>query len=283
MELSWKTQMKYPVICFCMIAFCFGFVLQGRIVSAGTLSLQMDLRPIVASNRIDVSIKATNHGTEAAYKIHAVLKIFGKSFSSDILKKLETGAGYTFRFKMAVPAGIKGTFPLIGEIVFHDAGQQPYSALAGAPLELNGPQKSNLAGIPRNPFIDKNRNFHLRVINPAPRLREITATLYLPLSLDTDKNKQKLTLGPRSYREIDFSIKNRYGINADATYPIYFTLEFDEDGMHQVHIITSAVQIVRDKNWFVKTRWYWLGGGIFILLGWIVIGVRGKKEGQGAG
>ena len=260
-----------------MITFCFGLILQAGIVSAGTLSLQMDLTPLVASNRIDVSVKATNHGTEAAYKVHAVLKIFGKSFTSDILEKLETGAVYTFRFKMPVPERIKGTFPLVGEIVFHDARQQPYSALAGTPIELSGPQKAKLAGIPRNLFIDKNRNFHLRVINPAPRPREITATLYLPLSLDTDKNKQKLTLSPRSYAEIIFSIKNRYGIDADATYPVYFTLEFDEDGMHQVRIITSAVQIVRDQNWFVKTRWYWLGGGIFVLLGWIVISVKAKK------
>jgi len=91
----------------------------------------------------------------------------------------------------------------------------------------------------------------------------------LPQSFNTPQYKKNVALSSRNFEHIDFPISYRYGIN-DASYPVFCVLEFDEDGIHHTALIRTTVQIVRSRNWFLRTRGYWLAGLPVILFGWIV-------------
>ena len=245
--------------------------------TAGTLTIRMDLSYTIGPDGVEVRIDATNHGSEPAFEVGARLHGFDQALQSKTLERLEIEQTAAFQFRIPVPPDKKGVYPLVAEFVFRDANRHPFSTLSGIPVNLGGKIPTGLSGLARVLTVENKKNIRIRVINAAPRTREVVATVYLPWSLDASPKQKNIKLAPRSYTTVDFPINSRYGIN-DATYPVYCTLEFDEQGHHQTVLVQSTVQIVRPKNWFVQTRWYWLMGGVFVIFGWIGVWVTGSKK-----
>jgi len=248
-------------------------------VMAGILTIRMDLSYTLGPDGIEVRIDATNHGTEPAFEVGATLHGFDQALKSKTLERLEIEQTAAFQFRIQVPPDKKGVYPLVAEFVFRDANRHPFSTLSGVPVNLGGKITTGLAGIVRVLTVENKKNIRVRVINAAPRTRDVVATVYLPWNLDASHKQKNIKLALRSYATVDFPINSRYGIN-DATYPVYVTLEFDEEGHHQTVLIQSAVQIARQKNWFIQTRWYWLMGGVLVIFGWIGVWVTGRKNKQ---
>lgn len=243
--------------------------------AAGNISIQTDLAHSVDAGSLNVRIDIFNKGDEPAFQVRAGLAVFGRRLDSERAESLPVGKTRRFNFRVSLPAGQRGTFPLSAELFFEDARQHPYSTLSCALVAVGEKKPAGLTGIAWPVTEGRQHSVRVRVLNAAPRARTVAARIFLPQSLNTAQYQKKIELFPRHFGYVDFPISYRYGVN-DATYPVFCTLEFDEDRRHHTAIVRSAVQIVRSRNWLLKTRWYWLAGLPVILLAWIGVwrGVR---------
>jgi len=245
---------------------------------AGTLTMQMQTTISVASDLINAEIVATNTGTEPAHNLRAFLHIFDRSLESEVLEILEVRQTRSFHFKISLPSGKRGRFALVGEVLFHDANLHPFSALSCAAFNLKNKTISYLTGHAPDLTIKEKGNLSLQVTNLASCPRTYTATLYLPHGLTTSARHKDLRIDPYGIKKTDFPLKNRYGIGG-ASYPVYCTLEYEERGIHHAEIVRSTIYVRECKNWFLKTRWYWLGGLVSLILGWIGLWLFKSRKG----
>lgn len=235
---------------------------------AGTLTIRMQTTISVASDFINAEIAATNTGTESAHNLRAFFYLFDRFFESEVLDLLEVRQTRSFHFKIPVQPGKRGRFAFVGEVLFHDANLHPFSALSCATFNLKSKTISNLTGHPPDLTIKEKGILSLQITNLASWPRLCTATLYLPHGLTTSVKYKELRLDPYGIRKTDFPLKNRYRIGS-ASYPVFCTLEYEERGMHHAEIVRSTIYVKECQNWFLKTRWYWLGGVVSLLLVWI--------------
>lgn len=256
-------------ICICCLLVC-------ENACAGTLTIRMQTTISVASDFINAEIATTNTGTEPAHNVYAFLHIFDRFLESEVLDILEVRQTRSFYFKISHPPGKRGRFPFVGEVLFHDANHHPFSALSCATFNLKSKSISYLTGHAPDLTIKERGNLSLQITNLASCPRTCTATLYLPHGLTTSVRHKDLQLDPCDRRKVDFLLKNRYGIGG-ASYPVFCTLEYEEKGIHHAEIVRSTIYVKEYKNWFLKTRWYWLGGMVLLLLGWIGMWLFKKK------
>lgn len=249
---------------------CFFCVNEAVITFAGTITLRMKMTLTVASGRIKVRIDASNRGTEAAQNLRAFLYIFDRTLTSEVLDRLEKEETRSFNFEIPKPAEKRGRFAFTGKVLFHDANNHPFSALACNTFNIVYNPSPQFTGHIPHLTVKERGKLRIQVINLTSGNRTCRVLLRLPHGLISPVNPKSLKLGPYGKSEVNFQIENRYGIGA-ATYPIFCILEDKSGKDHYAEILRSMIQIKESKNWFHQTKWYWLAGIVPIILCWIVV------------
>jgi len=63
-----------------------------------------------------------------------------------------------------------------------------------------------------------------------------------------------------------------------ASYPVFCYLEYDSKATHYTAVARALVKIVKDENWFRRTKLFWLGAAI--ILGVILVALQFKRKGS---
>jgi hypothetical protein len=231
----------------------------------------------ISADRIRVEIFTENRGSEPAYRVQAHLYIFGRRYSADAVDQLGVNQSRLFQFVLPLPPEQKGEFPFVGEILYHDAGGLPVSALCADTFKLGSPGGTLLSGRAPEITLPANENLSVQIGSRDSAPREVLVTLYLPTSLKTPQNQKRIRLKPIETAGVDFPLTVRHG-TGDATYPVFCILTYRDGGVAHAAVIQTIVHVKDFQNWFVRTRWYWLGAGGLIVLGWAWLGVRAGKR-----
>lgn len=252
-----------------LIFYFFSAITTGK-TFAGIITIQIRMTHSFASDRIKVRIDATNRGTESAQNLRAFLYIFNRTLTSEVLDRLKKEETHSFDFEIPKPDDKRGRFAFTGEVLFHDANNHPFSALACNTFNIRyNPSPQFTGHIPHLTVKEKGK-LRIQVINLTPGNRTSRVLLRLPHGLISPVNPKSLKLGPYGKSEVNFQIENRYGIGA-ATYPFFCILEDKSGKVHYAEILRSTIQVKEFKNWFHQTKWYWLAGIVPIILCWIVV------------
>ena len=238
-------------------------------VEAGGISIRSRMTLSVLSDKITVKLEASNTGDESGKKIHAVLKIFDRIFESQTLDRLDAGKSHTFFFDVAVPDKRNGQFAFIGEVVFHDANLHPFSALSAGTFLFRNRYPSLIQGRCPGMSFEKKERFTVYVKNTSPRPQTVKATLFVPYALTAVEKEKQFQIKANDETTVEFEIKYRYDIGS-AVYPFFCVLEYEEKENHHASLVQSTARIMEPKNWFTKTRWYWLAGLGGIGVAWTV-------------
>jgi len=250
-----------------LFLFCFIFGLEA---DAGTITIKMRMSLSIVNGQIKVRMEVTNRGTETAGKLRALLRIFDRSLTSEILDRLEVQETGSFHFKIPVPPGKRGRFSFVGEVFFHDARQSRFSSLACTTFNLKEKPRLKLTGHAPNLTIWDKGNLRVGFTSLSSMPLKGKATLYLPQNLTTPSNKKTIRFEPFEAKKVNFPLKNRYGAGS-GSYPVFCILEWELRGIHYTEVVKTSIRLKKYKNWFRKTKWYWLGGMIPILLYWMVL------------
>jgi hypothetical protein len=258
-----------------LLCICCLFIAENAF--AGNITLRMQMTLTISSDRIKVQIAATNQGTEPARDLRASLHIFDRVLTSEIISHLNVNETRSFLFLLPLPADKKGRFPFLGEVLYHDANLQPFSALSSDVFKLKHKVVPDLIGSAPDLTIKGKGNLPVRIANPLSRPVDFTATLHLPLGLTTPEKQKRFTIDPNKEKTVEFQLFDRYEIGS-AAYPVFCILEYEIDGLHDTTIVRPTVRIKALKNWFKKTKWYWLGGLVPIVLMWLGVFLLRKNE-----
>jgi hypothetical protein len=163
----------------------------------------------------------------------------------------------------------------VGEVVFYDADRLPFSALSAGMFKLGAVTGSNLNVRAAEITLTEKGRLAVMVTSNDSMPRSVVARLYLPRTLTTSTTRKKVSIDPLQTIEIDFPVFYRFGIGG-ASYPVFCTLTYSSNGIAHAAVVQTAVTVKSYQNWFIRTRWYWLAGGIFVILGWM--GIVKKKE-----
>jgi hypothetical protein len=106
----------------------------------------------------------------------------------------------------------------------------------------------------------------IRVKNLAGVARNATVRSAAPEGIEVTSPPADVTLAPWGEAEVVQALANRTAL-AGSRYPLFVTVEYDEDeGLHQAVIGQGMVEI-RDRQSFFET-WriaFWVGAGLFVL------------------
>jgi len=269
--------MKLSCTRLCSLFLCICLLFIGEKAFAGTITIQMQMSLTTLSGQIKVRITTANLGTEPARDLQAFLHIFDRVLTSEIIPHLDFKQTRSFHFQLPVPADKKGRFPFLGEVLYHDANQKPFSALAGDVFNLKHKAISELTGHVSDLTIKGKGKLPVQISNPLPHPLNGTVTLHLPHGLTSPNTQKYFVLDPNSKKTIEFQLFDRYEIGSAAV-PVFCVLEYETNGVHETTIVQSTVHTKAFKNWFKQTKWWWLGGLIPIVLMWLGFLLLRKNE-----
>jgi len=264
------------------IIFVLASILPATTSWGGTLIISSRSTLTISADRIRVDVFAENKGNELAYGVQAYLYIFDRHYSTDAVDQLGVKQNRLFHFEVPLPTDQKGEFPFVGEVLYHDVSRLPVTALSAGTFKLGSPGNGLLSGRAQELTLTANESLSVTVSSGDSKSRDVLATLYLPRRLTTPQKQKQIKLKPFGTAAVDFPLTHRHGAGG-ATYPVFCTLTYHDAGVAHAAVVQTAVHVKDFQNWFVRTRWYWLGAGVLIVLGWAWIGISAGKRGQGAG
>jgi len=248
----------------------------------GTLAISSRSTLTIATDRIRVVVFAENKGSESAYGVEAYLYIFDRRFGAGAVDQLGVKQNHAFHFEIPLASDQQGEFPFVGEILYHDINRLPFTALSAGTFKLGSPGGGFLSGRAPELTLFANERLSVRLSSGDPASRDVLATLYLPRGLTTPQKQKQIGLRPFGTAAVDFPLTHRRG-EGGATYPVFCTLTYRDAGVARAAVVRTVVHVKEFQNWFVRTRWYWLGAGGLIILGWTWIGIKAGVGGQGSG
>ncbi len=147
---------------------------------------------------------------------------------------------------------------------FHDANQHPFSALSCRTFSFKKNVQADLIGLIDGINIKKKGDLRFEIKNLGSGLRDIRASLILPKELYSPRTQVDLQIEPGRKKGVDFEIVN-FSALSGASYPIFGFIEYDLRETHYTAVSRALVTIAKEENWFRRTRWSWLGLGVFFV------------------
>ena len=252
------------------IFFCsFLVLLLSTPALAGVLTIQVETTLETEEDRLRGTIKVTNRGDEPALDLRAEIILPGEQLQREITRKLEPKGSAFLSFDARLAGLKKGSYPLPITVIFHDAKLYPFSALSCPVFSYGaeGNQVLNCTALPANIGERGEISFTLKSSSAAARTME--AMVFLPREFHSPRPRFSLTIEPQELRTLSFEVFNSSALQG-ASYPVYGIIQYEIEGLHQALVIPTTLKITEKGNWFAKTRWYWLLGGL--LLGVITVG-----------
>ena len=114
-------------------------------------------------------------------------------------------------------------------------------------------------------------NVHVK--NLAGTARDVAIGVVLPEGVEVSEPSRHVSLGAWGETTVSASLVNRTAL-AGSRYPIFVTLEYDDDGVHQAALGHGMIEVTNARSFFQAQRsllWIVAGvlvGGWVVLLGW---------------
>ena len=277
-SLSWKKvkvkEMSRTI--YYILAIIFFLILNEPFVNAGTLTIQSQMSIQVFRSHIRVKVKISNHGKEPAYKTGVRLRVFDETWTSNFVNTLSINATEGFEFTPFISKSQKGRYPITAEVIFHDANRYPFSHISCTTFCVKQDTKSMIKGTANDISMTRTGNLILNVTNPEDKPKKVRVTLMIPRAFAADNRRIEFQL-EKGEKSLVFPINNYKALH--GTQHNYFLLiEYEQNGMHYSCFAKGRININDLKNWFSKTRWYWLAGlGLWIFI-WCLYCLIGKLK-----
>jgi hypothetical protein len=242
-------------------------LLGASVARAGSISITMTATADVKDGNLSVGLKVSNSGDEAAGSVVPVLRLGDKEVRGARHESLDPGQSLQETLTTAAPSG-SGRWPYRIAVDYTDANQYPFQALHAAVFTIGSPAPAKVA-VPEIaiPALSESTTAALTVKNLAGTARTTTVSLFVPDGLEASPATQQVALPPWETANVSATVINRTAL-AGSRYPIFVAIEYDEDGMHQSLVQSSAVEI-QQRRALVSRGLLWVVGGLVAV--WLVL------------
>jgi hypothetical protein len=211
-------------------------------------------------------IGVRNGGDEAAQSVTPVLVFRGQQVRGEARNEL--GPQEAMQSSLSVPAGElgPGRWPYRVAVDYTDANQYPFQALHAGLVTVGSPPPAKLAvaEVKGDP-LSSSSPLRVRMKNLAGVERAATVSVAVPEGIEATSPPQQVTIAAWQEAKVEATLVNRTAL-AGSRYPVFVTVEYDDEGIHQAVVAQGLVEIHGQQSFFETWRTaFWVGAAVFVL------------------
>ena len=264
MKVAAKAVISIPVL----LALFMGFAFTSP-CPAGTLSITSQTSVTVTGERLQGAVLVINRGDVPAHNVRADVTILGETIGTQAKPVLGVNESGSFLFERRLGAIQKGRYPVTVMVYFHDAKDYAFSSLSCTTFSYGENVKGDLVSSGDSLSMGIEGALQFRLVNPGSERKNVRATIILPREFSSPLPSMDFQLEPESRKIVSFPVTN-FSAFSGATYPVFSFFEYDLGDTHHTVVCTAILKITGGGNWFRQTRWYWAGGWVLLLGGFVL-------------
>ena len=239
--------------------------------AAKSISISITPRVELQNDAVVAQVGVKNGGDEAALSVSASLFFRDQQVRGQV--RPELAPQQAMDVTLSIPAaGLQtGRWPYRVAIDYTDANQYPFQALHAGILTVGTPPLSKVA-IPsvNAPPLSSTGRLRVHLKNLAGVARTATVRGAAPEGIEITTPPAEVALAPWGEADVEHGLVNRTAL-AGSRYPIFVTVEYEEDGVHQAIIGQGMVEIRASQSFFETWKVaFWIGAAVFVLI-WLGI------------
>jgi hypothetical protein len=235
----------FPLICFNFFENC---------LCADTLNLQSQLSIITKKDKISILLNISNTGPATAYDIVLRINFLGESRESKTIHCLGPNFDEAISMEFDLQKHMKGDYPLIVEIQFHDMNLYPFYSLRCSPIHIHSQkQKRSLnVHVPDIKLSDQN-NIGVQIVNLEKLKKQITVQMIVPGAFFCEKNTRIRSLPKGQSVDIEYCILKKEAL-PDTIHNGYVLITYEDNSIAHALITPFKIYVKPVARVFVYKK-----------------------------
>jgi hypothetical protein len=243
----------------------------ARPAAAKNISITITPRVELQGDAVVAQVGVRNGGDESAQSVSVTLIFRDQQVRGQI--RPELAPQQAMDASLSIPAaGLQtGHWPYRVAIDYTDANQYPFQALHAGILTVGTPPLARVA-IPSvtAPALSTTGTLRVHLKNLSGVARAATVSGAGPEGIEITTPPAQLTLAPWGEVDVEHGIANRTAL-AGSRYPVFVTVEYEDEGVHQAVIGQGIIEIRGNQSFFETWRVaFWIGAAVFVMI-WLAI------------
>lgn len=218
--------------------------------AASYISLQTSVTSRVVKNTLKVSVSAVNKGDEPAHNVQAEIRVKEKTIPAKKLAQLGVNQVYRAQASFDLSRKKPGEYPLIVTMHYADANLYPFSALTCQTFSCKKEAlPGQIFGSLKSTSFWKKGKVKLTLKNMSDSEIKASAYLVAPRELTLAKGSFKISIPPKSVKDLDFEIENFSALHG-SSYQVFAISEYEKNGIYQTSITPGIIKIIKEREIF---------------------------------
>jgi len=219
-------------------------LLVSTIVLASHITMVTDYSVTDATDGLTLGVTTTNRGDETAYEVQFEVQIADQNFTSPSLPQLGVNETTSADFSVHDAFHLPGHYPVLVKVHYQDANKYPFTATSIGFYDFQHPALSKVmvraedASIPS----DGEGTVKYSIRNNDSVKHDLTLTLHLPDELATLKYRDRLTIGPRQSKSLQYPVDN-FSALENSGYAVALVAEYEDGKSHYSSAGSGTVRI----------------------------------------
>ena len=246
-------------------------LLAARPAAAKNISITLSPTVEISAGTFTLRVKIGNQGDEAAQSVTPILHFQDGEARGQT--RASFGPNESFEEALTIPLGdIKpGRWPFRLTVDYTDANQYPFQALQVNAVVVGQPPTPKMS-VPQvaADSVATTGTVRVRLKNLAGVARTAIVSVLVPEGLEVPDGVPPVPLAAWEEKTVSAKLVNRTALPG-SRYPVYVTVEYDEDGVHQAVIAQGVVEIIAAQSFLERQRsLLWIGAAVLGLL-WVTM------------
>lgn len=250
--------MRYGKLCCLIAGILSGLLSLSTPLKASVISMRTDASASTNNGRIELSVRLTNGGDEAAHAVRTEARLGKQQATHPARPTLNADESCETALDLGPLPDRDGQYIIVLKTHYTDANGYPFSALASLPLMVNNAgelEQPVLAALPPLSLSDRGTlNVKIKLLGSHPVDARIE--LVLPDELSCSDREQNILLEPNQNRVTTFHLENFSG-RAGSTYAVLVLVTFLQDNIQYSMASSGVVSIAAPRPLFSKGLLIW--------------------------
>jgi len=213
-------------------------------VLASHITMATDYSVSDAADGLTLRTTTRNQGDETAYEVRVEARIGDRNFTGPSFSRLDVNETTSADFSVHDALHLPGRYPVLVKVHYQDANGYPFTASSVGFYDFQHPAISRVriraadAGIPSN----GGGSIRFSIRNNDSVKRDLMLTLQLPDELATLKYRDRLSIGPKQSRSLQYPVDN-FSALENSGYAVTLVAEYDDGGTHYSSAGSGIVRI----------------------------------------
>ena len=232
---------------------------------AETLNIQSQLSVITKQNTIDIILKISNKGQATAYDITSRIQFLGELKASRTIHRLNAGFSETISMIFDLQKNMKGDYPLIAEIKFHDLNLYPFYSLSCSSIHIHSQKGKNRLTV-HVPDIEFSEQYitNVHVDNQDGLKKNLSVQMIVPGGFACKNNTVSRLLPKGQSVDIEYDILKKDAL-PNTTHYGFVLITYKENAISHAQVtpfkicVKPVTRVFLFEKQFVASAWIFFG------------------------